>query len=80
MPPFALIGSNTIIMAEPNTAADHIMAHFWISQTDADEEVDAKRHEQKANYTFADGHSQKLPLAKTYAPPQLDLWNPSLAQ
>ena len=72
--------SNTIIMAEPNTAADHIMAHFWISQTDADDEVDAKRHAQKANYTFADGHSQKLPLAKTYAPPQLDLWNPSLAQ
>ena len=72
--------SNTIIMAEPNTAADHIMAHFWISQTDADDEVDAKRHAQKANYTFADGHSQKLPMAKTYAPPQLDLWNPSLAQ
>jgi prepilin-type processing-associated H-X9-DG protein len=72
--------STTIIAAEPGTAADHIMAHFWISQADAFDEVDAKRHAQKANYTFADGHSQLLPLAKTYAPPQLDLWNPSLAQ
>ena len=70
----------TIIAAEPNTAADHIMAHFWISQTDAYDEVDAKRHAQKSNYTFADGHSQLLPLAKTYAPAQLDLWNPARAQ
>jgi prepilin-type N-terminal cleavage/methylation domain-containing protein/prepilin-type processing-associated H-X9-DG protein len=72
--------STTIIAAEPGTAADHIMAHFWISQADGFDEVDAKRHAQKANYTFADGHSELLPLAKTYAPPQLDLWNPSLAQ
>ena len=72
--------SSTVLMAEPGTAADHIMAHFWITQADAFGEVDAKRHAQKSVYTFADGHSQLLPLAKTYAPPQLDLWNPALAQ
>jgi prepilin-type N-terminal cleavage/methylation domain-containing protein/prepilin-type processing-associated H-X9-DG protein len=72
--------ATTIIAAEPGTAADHIMAHFWISQADAYGEVDARRHAQKSNYTFADGHSQLLPLAKTYAPSQLDLWNPLLAQ
>ena len=72
--------SATIITAEPGTAADHIMAHFWISQTDANDEVDARRHSQKSNYTFADGHSQLLPLATTYTPPQQDLWNPLLAQ
>ena len=44
------------------------------------EDVDSKRHRQKANYAFADGHSQLLPFALTYAPPQVDLWNPSLAQ
>jgi len=70
----------TVIMAEPGTVADHIMAHFWITQTDAYGEVAARRHAQKSNHTFADGHSQLLPLAKTYAPPQVDLWNPSLAQ
>ena len=70
----------TVIMAEPGTTADHIMAHFWITQMDAYGEVDARRHAQKSIYTFADGHSPLLPLAKTYAPPPLDLWNPSLAQ
>jgi prepilin-type N-terminal cleavage/methylation domain-containing protein/prepilin-type processing-associated H-X9-DG protein len=71
---------NTIIMAEPGTAADHIMAHFWITQADAFGEVDAKRHSQKSNYAFADGHAGLSPLTKTYAPRQLDLWNPSRAQ
>jgi prepilin-type N-terminal cleavage/methylation domain-containing protein/prepilin-type processing-associated H-X9-DG protein len=70
----------TIMLAEPSTAADHIMAHFWMTPTDAYGEVDTKRHSQKSNYTFADGHAALLSLAKTFAPPQLDLWNPSLAQ
>jgi len=69
----------TILFAENNSSADHIMAHFWMAPRDA-EDVDSKRHRQKANYAFADGHSQLLPFARTYAPPQVDLWNPSLAQ
>ena len=69
----------TILFAENNSSADHIMPHFWMVASDA-EDVDSKRHRQKANYAFADGHGQLLPFARTYAPPQVDLWNPSLAQ
>ncbi len=68
-----------ILFAESTTSADHIMPHFWAAPADA-EDVDAKRHRQKANYAFADGHSQLLPFVRIYAPPQVDLWNPSLAQ
>jgi prepilin-type N-terminal cleavage/methylation domain-containing protein/prepilin-type processing-associated H-X9-DG protein len=69
----------TILFAESSSSADHIMPHFWMAPSDA-EDVDSRRHRQKANYAFADGHSQLLPFARTYAPPQVDLWNPSLAQ
>jgi len=69
----------TILFAENYSSADHIMAHFWMAPRDA-EDVDSKRHRQKANYAFADGHSQLLPFARTYSPPRVDLWNPSLAQ
>lgn len=68
----------TILFAENNSAADHIMPHFWMVADDA-EDVASKRHSLKANYAFSDGHSQLLPFARTYAPPQVDLWNPSLA-
>ena len=68
----------TILFAENNSGADHIMPHFWMIASDA-EDVDSKRHGSKANYAFADGHSQSLLFARTYTPPQLDLWNPSLA-
>jgi prepilin-type processing-associated H-X9-DG protein len=54
------------------------MPHFWISPADA-EDVDGKRHRQKANYAFVDGHSQLLRFNQTYDPPRADLWNPSKA-
>jgi prepilin-type N-terminal cleavage/methylation domain-containing protein/prepilin-type processing-associated H-X9-DG protein len=69
----------TVLYAENNSAADHIMPHFWTAPSDA-EDVDSKRHRGKANYAFADGHSRMLPFTKIYAPPAVDLWNPSLAQ
>jgi prepilin-type N-terminal cleavage/methylation domain-containing protein/prepilin-type processing-associated H-X9-DG protein len=69
----------TVLYAENNSAADHIMPHFWTTPDDA-EDVDSKRHGGKANYAFADGHSQLLPFPRVYAPPAVDLWNPSLAQ
>ncbi len=67
--------SSTIEFSESASSADHIMAHFWMTPTDA-QDVDAKRHRQKANYTFVDGHAQSLSLTQTYAPTNVDLWNP----
>ena len=71
--------AGTVLYAENNSAADHIMAHFWTTPSDA-EDVASNRHGGKANYAFADGHSQSLRFARVYAPPTVDLWNPSLAQ
>ena len=47
---------------------------------DAENEVASRRHKQKSNYAFVDGHVALLSIVRTYNPPQLDLWNPSLAQ
>jgi prepilin-type N-terminal cleavage/methylation domain-containing protein/prepilin-type processing-associated H-X9-DG protein len=69
----------TITDAENATSADHIMPHFWTTLTDA-EEVDSRRHSGRANYTFVDGHSQRMQLLATYDPSRkVDDWNPLLA-
>ena len=66
----------TVFAAETSTGADHIMPEFWVSLADAANDVDSTRHREKSNYSFADGHAQLLPLAKTYFPPTIDWWNP----
>ena len=68
--------ADTVLLAENATAADHAMAHYWMSVADAEGEVDSKRHRQKSGYTFVDGHSVSLPIIHTYNPPQLNQWNP----
>jgi len=70
--------SATILFAENNSSADHLMAQFWYSPTDA-VDLAATRHSGRANYTLADGHASLLPLHGVFDPPQLDLWNPLLA-
>ena len=70
--------SDTILFAENNTGADHLMAHFWFTQTDA-VDLAARRHRDRSNYAFVDGHASLLPLNRVFDPPLLDLWNPSLA-
>jgi len=70
----------TILFAENTSTADHIMPHFWQSATDASD-VAQRRHGQRANHIFADGHAQALEFRVTYAPAShTDQWNPSLAQ
>lgn len=71
--------TSTVLFAENNSSADHIMPHFWISQEDA-QDLASRRHKNRANYTFADGHASLQLLKNIYFPPQNDLWNPSLAQ
>jgi prepilin-type N-terminal cleavage/methylation domain-containing protein/prepilin-type processing-associated H-X9-DG protein len=68
--------ADTVFLAENAAGADHAMAHFWMSVSDAEGEVDSKRHRRKSNYIFVDGHGELLPLICTYNPPQLDQWNP----
>lgn len=70
----------TILFAENAGNTDHIMPNFWVTPADA-AEVDAKRHRDKANYTFADGHGEARKFETTFQPARpLDQWNPSLAR
>ncbi len=70
--------TSTILYAEVSIAADHVMpALGWLTAADAENEVAARRHKQKSNYAFVDGHAELLPLNRTYNPPQTDLWNPA---
>ena len=71
--------SATLLSAENNSSADHLMPEFWYSQADA-VDLASTRHKGRANYTFADGHASLLLLNSVFNPPQLDLWNPLLAQ
>ncbi|HEY5910437.1 MAG TPA: prepilin-type N-terminal cleavage/methylation domain-containing protein [Verrucomicrobiae bacterium] len=70
----------TILQAENLSGADHIMPHFWLSLQDASD-VASRRHKNRSNYNFADGHAAAVRLLTTYNPTNcVDLWNPSLAQ
>jgi len=70
----------TILFAENNSAADHIMPHFWSRPGDA-EDVASLRHQGRSNYIFADGHVNVRKLFNTFNPDQgVDLWNPGLAR
>jgi len=69
----------TVFIAETSTGADHIMPQFWLSLSDARNDVDCTRHRRKSNYLFVDGHAQLLAIAATFTPPQLDFWNPLVA-
>ena len=72
--------ASTIQFAESASSADHIMAHFWITPADT-ADVDSRRHKNRANYAFVDGHAEARKLETTYQPSkQLDLWNPSTAR
>ena len=70
----------TILFAENNSSADHIMAHFWSAPSDA-ADVDSTRHKGRSNYNFAEGHAEARKFLNTYNPTQgVDLWNPCLAR
>ena len=72
--------ANTILHGEGASLADHIMPHFWTSASDASD-VASDRHGGRANYTFADGHSERLRFTETFNPVKSrDQWNPFLAQ
>jgi len=71
--------SATILFAENNSEADHIMPNFWSSPADA---VDCAydRHDGKANYVFADGHAESRTFNTVYDPAKnIDAWHPQRA-
>jgi len=72
--------ASTIFFTEVLTAADHVMPEDWTTLADAQAVVASTRHLGKSNYSFVDSHVGLLSLLSTYNPPQLDLWDPSLAQ
>lgn len=68
--------SGTILFAENNSDADHIMPNFWSGPSDA---VDCAhdRHDGKANYVFADGHAESRTFTTIYDPANgIDAWHP----
>lgn len=72
---------NTVLLAEnPHPLSDHFMAHQWSSPAAAVNAVASDRHNGKANYAFADGHIEMLPIKKTFDPDNgINRWNPALA-
>ena len=72
--------SATIVLAENNSAADHIMPNFWTAPQDA-VDVATRRHRGRSNYNFVDGHAEARDFKTLYDPVQhLDQWHPGLAQ
>lgn len=72
--------SGTILFAENASSADHIMPNFWTAPQDA-MDVASRRHGQRPNCTFVDGHAEAREFRTIYDPArQVDLWNPSTAQ
>lgn len=67
--------AGTVLYAENNSEADHIMPNFWVNLADA-EDVASRRHRDMANYTFVDGHVETLPFSSIYQPPKIDRWHP----
>ena len=68
--------SATILFAENNSDADHIMPNFWSSPADA---IDCAhdRHDERAHYIFADGHGESRPFNTIYDPARgMDAWYP----
>jgi len=72
--------SATVLLAENASSADHIMPNFWTAPQDA-VDVASRRHGQRSNYTFVDGHAEARAFQTIYDPTRsVDAWNPSLAR
>jgi len=68
----------TILFGESASLTDHIMPQFWFSPADAVDLASA-RHQDRGNYTYADGHAEAAELKEVFHPPYRDRWNPGRA-
>lgn len=72
--------ARTILFAENNSLADHIMPNFWAGLSDV-ADVAYARHRGSANYVFVDGHVERRKLQELYDPARsVDLWHPLRAR
>lgn len=72
--------SRTVLLAEPRPIAfgDHLMAHQWTGVASARNAIHGDRHQDRANYLFADGNVQRLTIEQTFDPQNgTNLWHPS---
>jgi prepilin-type processing-associated H-X9-DG protein/prepilin-type N-terminal cleavage/methylation domain-containing protein len=70
----------TILFAENDSAADHLMPNFWSGISDV-EDLAHNRHGGAANYVFADGHVEKRLLKDVFDPTRgIDAWHPLRAR
>jgi prepilin-type processing-associated H-X9-DG protein/prepilin-type N-terminal cleavage/methylation domain-containing protein len=71
--------ATTILFAENDGSADHIMPNYWVSAGDATD-VAGARHAGKAHYLFVDGHVAAHAMEEVYDPGRgVDRWNPGRA-
>lgn len=69
--------SGTVLFAENNSYADHIMPNFWTAPLDA-VDVASRRHRQRSNYSFVDGHAEGRAFTRIYDPAKrVDAWHPA---
>jgi prepilin-type processing-associated H-X9-DG protein len=68
--------SVTVLFAENNSSADHIMPNFWGAASEA-VDVASTRHRGRSNYTFVDGHAASRTFDTIYEPKRnIDQWHP----
>ncbi|MBK1858975.1 type II secretion system protein [Cerasicoccus arenae] len=71
--------STVIFATNKLETSDHFMAHYWVSRTDAEHDLDARNGEQ-AGIAYCDGHVEWVAPSETYDPSNgINHWNPSLA-
>ena len=72
--------ANIVFFTEVLTMADHVMPGLnWTTSADAAVDVDSKRHGQKSNYSFVDGHAESRKLTFVYDPAgNVDSWHPGI--
>jgi len=68
--------SETILLSENDTQADHLMPNFWGRPEDVTD-VPRNRHGSRSLYLYVDGHTEARSFESTYRPEAgVDQWHP----
>ena len=69
--------SQTILLAETNSGADHFMCHQWSGPGAAKNAIKHDIHDGKSNFLFVDGHVQLLSIDQVFSNRKNNSFNPS---